>query len=217
MGSFRLYRKYTQSLDSSGFTLIELLVVLAIIGAISTIVLTSQSSFNKTLVLANTAYDIALTLRSAENFGLGSRALGTNANAGYGLHFDSGTTGSFMLFADIWPATDLVCTRPDCKPGDHLYSPTDALVRTYTLGNGIVVSDFCAFSSGGWRCAATGDLSTLDIVFSRPNPDAFINANGSTFTSYSAACLTITSPQKTSRFISVAASGQIIANAPSCP
>ena len=49
---------------SKGFTLIELLIVLAIIATVTTIALSSQSNFNKTLILANTAYDIALTLRS---------------------------------------------------------------------------------------------------------------------------------------------------------
>ena len=54
---------------SSGFTLVEMVVVLAIITVISGVVLSDQTSFNKTLVLANTAYDIALTVRSVETFG----------------------------------------------------------------------------------------------------------------------------------------------------
>jgi len=199
-----------------GFTLIELLVVLAIIAVVTTIALTSQSSFNKSLVLANTAYDVALTLRSAESFGLGSRAAGSLANAGYGLHFDHGATGSFILFADVWPPASAACTRPDCKPGDHLYTASiDTLVRTYTLGNNITVGDFCAYADR-WYCASTGDLTSLDIVFIRPNPDAYINANGTTFTSYSAVCLRLSSPLGGSRYVSVAASGQIIAEAPSC-
>ncbi len=202
-----------------GFTLIELLVVLAIIATVTGIALTSQSTFNKTLVLANTAYDIALTLRSAENFGTGSRAISGIANAGYGLHFQLGTPGSFILFADTSPLADVSCTRPDCRPGDRLYLRDDALVQTYTLGNNITVSDFCVFSSSGLpRCALEDGLSSLDIVFSRPNPDAFIRADSSLYNdSYTAACLTISSNKGGSRYIKVEASGQIIADAPSCP
>ncbi len=193
-----------------------MLVVLAIIVTVTTIALSSQSAFNKTLILANTAYDIALTLRSAENFGIGSRALYRTANAGYGVHFQRGTLGSFILFADTAPAINSSCTRPDCRPGDYLYSTDDTLVQTYTIGNGIMVSDFCT-SSDRARCASTGDLSSLDIVFARPNPDAFIRANGSSYSAYTAACLVISSGGGGSRFVSVEASGQIIAEASSCP
>ena len=71
-------------------------------------------------------------------------------------------------FADTAPAINSSCTRPDCRPGDYLYSTDDTLVQTYTIGNGIMVSDFCT-SSDRARCASTGDLSSLDIVFARPN------------------------------------------------
>lgn len=215
MEPFHFRRGLALSL-SKGFTLIELLVVLAIIVSVTGIALSSQSAFNKTFILANTAYDIALTLRSAESFGIGSRAISSVANAGYGVHFQRGTSNSFILFADTWPPTDPLCVRPDCKPGDHLYSIDDAIVQTYTLGNNIIVSDFC-ISSDRPRCAATGELSSLDIAFARPNPDAFIRANGSSYSSYTAACIAISSRGGGSRFVSVEASGQIIANAPSCP
>lgn len=196
------------------------MVVFGIIVVITTVALTSQSSFNKTLILANTAYDIALTLRSAQTYGLGSRAFGTTVNAGYGLHFQSGTLGSFAFFADVSPSAP--CGTPDCKPGDYVYtSGADALVQTYTLGNSMTISNFCVFSSAFsiWSCATTNGstLTSLDIVFSRPNSDAFISANGSYSTSFTKACITITSPQGGEKYVSVAAAGQITASASSCP
>jgi hypothetical protein len=190
------------------------MVVLAIIGIITAVTLNSQSSFNKTLILANTAYDIALTLRSAETFGISSRAAGAVANAGYGLHFQRGTAG-FILFADTSPAAS--CGTPDCKPGDHIYNAgSDVLIQTYALGNAITISDFCAFSAGSWSCevANGGTLNSLDISFARPNPDAFIRANGSPYT---AACLKAASPQGGAQNVSLASSGAITANAASCP
>ena len=117
-----------------GFTLIEMLVVLAIIVTVTTIALSSQSAFNKTLILANTAYDIALTLRSAENFGIGSRALYRTANAGYGVHFQRGTLGSFILFADTAPAINSSCTRPDCRPETICIRPMIRWCRPIRLG-----------------------------------------------------------------------------------
>jgi prepilin-type N-terminal cleavage/methylation domain-containing protein len=200
-----------ESFHIRGFTLVELLVVLAIITTLSGIVLSSQSTFNKTLVLSNTAYDIALTLRSAETYGLSSRASGSTANAGYGAHFQIATPGSFVFFADTSPAVS--CETPDCKPGDHFYSGADTLVQTYVLGNNIKISDFCA-QNVSWSCASTGALSSLDIVFARPNPEAYITSGGS---SYTKACLVIWSPQgDTEKYVSINSSGQIIANAASC-
>ena len=211
-----------------GFSLVELMVVLAIIGVIMSIVLTSQSTFNKTIILKNTAYDIALTLRNAETYGLGSRAAGVTANAGYGVHFQNAPTGTFTFFADTYPLSPSAFNchglpaggsgAPDAQPGDCAYTAgQDQKVNEYALGNGITISDFCALSGGGvWSCAVArgGGLSSLDIVFARPNPDAFIRANGFSYTS---ACLTISSPQGGTRYISVASSGQITANAAPCP
>lgn len=207
-----------------GFTLIELLVVLAIIVTLMTIVFTSQSSFNKTLVLANTAYDIALTLRSAESFGLSSRASGSTANVGYGVHFQTVTTGSFIFFADTYQA-GIGChpiigdpTGPGATPGDCVYtSSSDYKVNDYTLGNGIYVKDFCAYS-GSWSCALTG-LISLDIVFAQPNPTPSISTNGSYSAALTKACLVLASPSAPSgpyRYVSVESSGQITANASSC-
>ena len=201
-----------------GFTLIELLVVFAIIAIISIVVLTSQSTFNKTLVLANTAYDIALALRSAESYGLGSRAFGTTVNAGYGLHFESGAPGSFKFFADTSPAAS--CGTPDCKSGNHTYTNgADALVRNYALGNGITISDFCAYALGSWSCAYAlgGGLSSLDIAFERPNPNPFMSTNGSYSQSLTKACLVVSSPHGGAKYVSVAASGQITTDAAACP
>ncbi|HCR52636.1 TPA: hypothetical protein DIV48_03285 [Candidatus Kaiserbacteria bacterium] len=216
----------------TGFTLVELMVVISIMAVITAIVLTSQSSFNKTLVLANTAYDIALSLRSAETYGIGSRAItGGAVNAGYGIHFERGNTGSYVLFADISPGPAASgchglpaggATAPDAQPGNCVYtSGSDALVRTYMLGNGITIKDFCAYSSGAWSCMR-GGLSSLDIVFARPNPDPFMSKDGAYSRPFpvTAACLTVASPGAPDgpfRFISIAQSGAITANAASDP
>lgn len=209
-----------------GFTLIEMVVVLSIIVVITTVAITSQSEFNKTVILANAAYDVALTLRSAETYGLGSRAVGATANAGYGLHFDRGIPGEFTVFADTYPApsTTSVChpifdaSAPSALPGNCVYDGAyGEQIITYKLNNGITISNFCTLSRGDWSCA-TGNLVTLDVVFSRPNPDPFVSVNGQYAASYpvSEVCLSFTSNTGGARYVSVAASGAISAGAASC-
>lgn len=202
------------------------MVVLAVIALITAVVISNQGAFNKTFVLANTAYDVALTLRSAETYGLGTRATSGGAvNTGYGLHFQSGTPSSFKFFADAYPSPrGNNCHglpaggagAPDAQPGDCVYTASDTLVQTYTLGNGIIVQNFCARSSGSWSCMDSG-LSTLDIIFMRPNSVPFMSVDGTYTGNVTAACITLTSPSGGGKYISVSSSGQIIANAASCP
>lgn len=229
MEPIRIHRGLVLSL-SKAFTLIELLVVLAIITIVSAVVINSQGSFNKTLILSNTAYDIALALRSAASYGLGTRAYGSAANAGYGLHFQTGTAG-FLLFSDIIPGPSASgchglpppprddASAPDAKPGNCAYDIGEK-VTDYAFGNGIKIKDFCAYSTI-WTCTYAHDgaapgLTSLDIVFTRPNAIPFVGTNG-TYSGETVACVAVTSPQGGTQFVSVKASGQITANATSCP
>lgn len=209
-----------------------MLVVLAIISIIMAIVITSHSAFNKTLLLANTAYDVALTIRSTATYGIGSRVAGLSVNTGYGIHLERSSDTTFTLFADSWPQPSNNSTRchpatdtgaPDAKPGNCTYEPRsnrDLLMATYTLGNGMRFSDACAYA-GSWSCATSNgsSLTSLDIVFVRPNPQPYMSANGaySVVSPVTSACLALTSPQGGARFISVASTGEINAAATSCP
>jgi len=211
-----------------------MLVVLVIISIITAVVITSHSAFNKTLLLANTAYDVALTIRSTATYGIGSRAAVSSLTTGYGVHFQSPPNNTFTLFADVYPpptvssachpATD--DSAPDAKPGNCVYDPIQSeKVTDYTLGNGMTISDFCTLSVGPWKCAsdAGNALTALDIVFTRPNPMPFMTGCMGSACNYNAsvpvtkACLKLTSPQGGERFISIALTGEINAAATSCP
>lgn len=202
----------------AGVTLIELLVVFAIITVITGVVITSQSTFNDTIILSNTAHDIALAVHSARGYGLGSMAVGAVRNTGYGLHFNSVARDSFVFFADTYPGAS--SNRPDSKSGDRAFTVnSDINIQTYTLGNAITIRDFCAHSSGRWLCSVSqgGGLASLDVVFVRPNPNPFISLNGRYVSDVSVACLTIASPHGGEEYVSINVAGQINANASSCP
>lgn len=217
-------------LGRSGFTLIEMLIVIGIIIIITAIVISSQGSFNRSILLANTTYDVALSIRHAETYGLVSRISGVSLNTGYGIDVARVSPTTFTLFADSYPvpSTSSAChptadaSAPDAKPGNCTYdSGQNEKVTDYTLGNGITISNFCAKTSGSWACATSNgsSLTSLDIVFSRPNPIPFMSVNGSYSSTFPVTdvCLSLTSPQGGARFISVSSSGEIRASAASCP
>ena len=211
--------------------MIEMLVVLAIISIITLVVITSQSAFNRTLLLANAAYDVALTMRSAQSYGVGSRVGAGISRAGYGLSFDRSKPNSFVFFADstpgpstsstsCHPATDI--TAPDAKAGNCAYeSATDTKIADYQLPRRFIFQDFCTYSGGSWQCANSNGstVSRLDIVFVRPDPSPYISKNGSFSTTVpvTKACITLASPEGWVRHISVSSSGEVAADASACP
>lgn len=232
MESIRSHHGLTSHRSARGFSLLELLVVMAIITVITGMMITTQSSFNKTLIVSNTAYDIALTFRYVETYGISSRGVSGVAGVGYGLHFDRNSPGSFISFTDTSAVVDPSKCHgtppsgdvgaPDAKKGNCVYEQGE-WTKDYALGNGIVVSDFCAYSSGsGWSCANSqgSGLTSLDVVFVRPDPNPFIFVNGDDTSggARTKACLTVTSPEGGSpRYVSIASSGAIMANATQCP
>lgn len=210
-----------------GFTLVEMLVVLAIITVITMIVVTGQSNYNKTLLLTDTSYSVALSARQAQSFGLGSRKYGSVQNPGYGLHFSNATPASYTVFADIAntlaaPANCPIGTpgTPEQKPGNCRYDTTDGVVNTYTFSRGFTVKQFCG-KTGLTRYCSTdaAPLTTLDMVFTRPNTSTTISGlvNGSILTSFSCAEITLTDQSKqATRTVRISSLGEISVNQ-SCP
>lgn len=223
------------SVAGGGFTLVEMLVVLAIISIITIIVITSQSAFNKTLILANAAYDVALTIRSAQSYGVGSRAGTGVSRAGYGLSFrgfgNGATPSSFIFFADSSPGPSELSSRchpaddytaPDAKAGDCAYQAgQDVKISDFALHRGISFKDLCTYTAGTWQCANSNGnaITSFDIVFVRPDPAPYMSKNGSYVAGnpVTKMCLTLASPQGGTRYVSVTSSGEINADAPSCP
>ncbi len=210
-----------------GFSLIELVVAAAIITVIALIVITNQSSFNNSTELTNAAYDVALSVRSAESYGLGSRVSGGGvSNAGFGIHFPQPPTNTYALFADTNPPSSSSCHglppggagAPDAKYGDCVYQSSEK-VSAYTLGNGITISGVCIYQAASSVCHPinSGD-GTLDIVFARPNPDVFFSTGGTYSPSpvIQSACLTLSTQSGTHRYVSVTQYGAVLASATPC-
>jgi prepilin-type N-terminal cleavage/methylation domain-containing protein len=212
-----------------GFTLIEMLVVLAIISIITAIAVSGQSTFNKSLILTDTAYRVAFSARQAQSYGLASRKYGAStSNPGYGLHFASATPGSYIFFADIsnaltpFPSTCPLGTpgTPSAKPGNCRFDNADGKVSTFTFDRGFHVSSFCG-KIGATTYCSTDVLSSLDVVFSRPNTSTTISGlvNGSALQSFDCSIITIADQTDTAtRTVRFSSLGEIsVGGALTCP
>jgi len=215
-----------------GFTLIEMLVVLAIIIIVTAIALAGQSGFNRTEALNNVAYDIGLSLRQAESYGVANLINGAGSdssnNIPYGLYFGVGNPTGYALFADVYPSASDNCPqglKPDCQPGDHIYEDpqgagsNDIDVQDYTLNNGFTINAFCVTDGSHTSCTNGGGSSPLQklaITFSRPNAQVTIagrdSGSGVSWkTSYTFACIQLYSSNQETRYVSVSNNGQILA------
>ncbi len=209
-----------QKKTQSGFTIIELLVSISIFAFMTAFLVVKYGTFNQSVLLTNLAYDSALTIRTAQSYGLNVQGTATSSTAlgfgyAYGVHFDSAYPTKFIFFVDL------------C--GDDIYRVQGAttcaaignaaigneVISTYTMRTGFELQP--AVGNVGGLCAGTSvtcsQVSSLDITFRRPYPDALIFSNGAgvgTATPVSYAKIPFLSTSDGSmKFIVVQSTGQI--------
>lgn len=215
-----------------GFSLVEMLVVLSIIGIVTTIALIGQGTFNRSLLLTDTAYSVALSLREVQTLGYSSRVFGSTQNAGYGLYLSSAQPTSYLLFADTSPAAPgstvsgacgghTVTSGPESKPGDCAYTAgSDGLVQTYQLGRGFQISQFCGLEGTTRRCSTDATpLTYLNILFLRSSADTlFMGYRGTGWVALNSAEIYLLSPDGLgTRGICVSRAGQVSVTQGTCP
>lgn len=189
---------------NAGFTLTELLVSIFIFTIISAVALFNNAQFNSSIVLSNLAYEVALSIRQAQSYGISVRLPSgyTAFESGYGVHF-AGNTGTYSLFEDKDPI-----------PGNGIlnsnksYDGASEDIRIFNITKGNKISKLCVTNNTSTNC-----YSEIDIVFLRPNPDAIIRRTGIT-TNYQSAYVCVSSPTGTHRKIFISNTGQISVSAP---
>jgi Tfp pilus assembly protein FimT len=179
-------KKYS---TNKGFTFAELMITVTIMMIMTSVVIFNYNQFNDSTLLSQFAYDLSLTIRQAQVYGVATREGGmtqsgqiTTANANsnafksaYGVHFEDGTN-SFFMFVDSGPI-------PNGK-----YDSGEVVLQTYTFQRGIKIrrlcfkpdsgnSGTCASGSGGIIDAIGKSAQSLDITFLRPDPEAKIIPN----------------------------------------
>ena len=180
-----------------GFTLVELLVVIGIMLVITTVVLARYSQFNGTILLRDLAYEVALSFREAQVYGISGRSSGGTFAFRYGVYLTKGAPTQYILFGDT---------------NNNLTFDSSETVEAYSMRAGYGMSEMCARRSEGInRCASAGEISTLTIMYKRPDPDAIIRTDvvGETYTD---ATITLLSPSESTRSVTVTSTGQISIN-----
>lgn len=198
---------------SRGFTLVELLVTLSLFVVLTTVVLFSNSQFNGSILLTNLAYDVALTVRQAQTYGVNVREVSTGVfDKAYGVHFETTRDKQFLLFSD----SDGLGNDGRYNGNWTCNSGGDECLNSYSIKRGNKISATHVVSSSDDDCPnLTGCLvKELDITFLRPDPDAKFKAkkssSGGSVDDITEATITVTSADGGSiRKIVVNSTGQI--------
>lgn len=217
----------------AGFTLIELLAAVALFTIAASMILVTYSRVGEQLFVTALAYEVALSFREAQSYGVSVRAFqGGGAetfDAAYGLHFENSVPEEFVFFADANALGeqlryDGVHDESGCV--SSLGSECAGLVRL-TRGNRIL--KFCGVLPGdGGRDAPdeqkreecntastppsdpSPTIAFLDVLFLRPNPDAVIRTDISGGSErYTAARVYLASPRGDRRVVEAVNTGQI--------
>ena len=190
--------------EQGGFTLLEVIVVVAIFGIMTAVVIFNYSNFSSRVILTNMAYEIALTTRQAQVFGLGARSgetlfvalpAETQFESPFGMFFNlidgtgpkANTTDQFIMFIDTVTRTGDEITTSDhyCKRSRN--GNTGLYVDACTCGVKDGNQDECVNKFQMQRGMYISKIHVFDsdsstchstnkaaISFKRPNPDGFI-------------------------------------------
>lgn len=170
----------------SGMTLIELMVVIAIFTMITTITIFDYGSFNSGAAINNLGDDVALSIRKAQSYAIGTHQSSGEFDVGYGVHFTTspakdmgnynklaGSNKSFILYTDFssgstgykFPLSSSQSTT--CGQATH---QNECMEMLNIGGNSEIKS--ISIDKGNGKMTPISEEGALNIVFKRPNPDA---------------------------------------------
>jgi prepilin-type N-terminal cleavage/methylation domain-containing protein len=170
-----------QQRKNKGFTLIELLVVLAIFVIVTSVVLFQYGDLRSSSSLSSLGTDISLSIRRAQSYAIGasnSGYLGSNFTHAYGVHFSpdappvsdqfNGSNKSFVMFTDVSDNKMYDINGASTPCNTQNLSVTSECTELLTISTTDTIS---AIYLNGTQKLQPGD--SVDIMFLRPNPDAF--------------------------------------------
>lgn len=195
-------------------TLIELMVVLAIFLIVASLTIFDYGRFRSNASLQNLSDDVALSIRRAQGFAIGVIGVQrlNSFSYGYGIHFSTsapsgdtiaGSNKSFPIFADINNnnSYDYASGSSTCIAANVGLNNQECY-DLLTITSNDTIAGICPNGNDA-NCTGT----TADIIFKRPNPDAYIYVNGVLYNNVDIEIKNIAT--QTMKFITVSKIGQI--------
>lgn len=218
----------------AGFTLVELMVAVGIYILMAALLFANQNKFNHSLSFSNLGYDVALTIRQAQTYGFAVQGENNTSNGAtsfsnaFGVHFDGSHPSSFILFYEpivsplgssgggSIPLAYDACTNSTKDPTCGAHQKT---LSTYNLQNNYTIAALCNESGTGpsgtcgktcYSVSSGGSANNyLDIIFQRPNINAFIFNQVNSSSPLPQASIELKSPEGEAECINVYSSGDI--------
>lgn len=170
----------------SGMTLIELMVVIAIFTIITSITIFDYGSFNSGAAINNLGDDVALSIRKAQSYAIGTHQSDGDFQVGYGVHFTAnvpngvgnynklaGSNKSFILYTDFSSGSTGYTFSSSSSPSNICGQVThkNECMEMLNIGGDSEIKSISIYSGSGTRIQ-TSEEGALNIIFKRPNPDA---------------------------------------------
>jgi prepilin-type N-terminal cleavage/methylation domain-containing protein len=196
-----IFNKSSKSriLITKGFTLVELMIVIAIFSIITTIAMADQGKLNSSVLLSNLAYDVALSVRQAQTYGIGVKydSSSTDQGGGFGVYFDPVNTPDTIILYNHISSLSMYDSAEDVVEKRYQFSNQ--------RGNKIAAV-YCGSAALVSRC------DQMSIVYKRPNPEPIMTGvTGGIEAGFSGtAYIVLKSADETlCRTVAIASSGQI--------
>ena len=171
----------------------------------------NYNSMNTRLTLDTLAHELAQWVRQTQVSAMSVlHTADVNSYPGYGLHFDRANKNQFIFFADLNKDKRYQPLIGVQKCGD--VGVECQKLETLSKGNTIVT--ICGETTSGSAaidCGPYAYANNVDIVFTRPDPDAIIGGDDSTNVPviFSRARITVASVNNYQRTVEVWTTGQV--------
>lgn len=201
-----ILKKKKKIVHTRGFTLVEMAVVTAIFAVLTVIVMVRYGDFTSNMLVTNEAYEIALELRQAQVFGLGSRGYeaptggDTVFNYPYGVFVNLSDDAPkqadrVYFFADLNASNETGYGQCNASNGSGICScVSDECLSQKPLQRNIRITEIVTDTTRNDGTCEASNVDQIAITFKRPSPEAHIERQAENRDDYTFAQLKVEAP-----------------------